>query len=81
VIVNEGPLPRLELLVKFNLDGHCVDLIEAAKDDRFQPANIKRRGQIEITVNDQELVFRYMGKLHTTPESLSQPLISYVCKI
>jgi hypothetical protein len=31
IIVNEGPLPRLELSVEPNLDGHCIDLVEAIK--------------------------------------------------
>jgi len=82
VIVNEGSLPRLQLSVKLNLDGQCVDLIEAVEYDRFQPASINKRGQIEITVNDlEELAFRYNGKAHTTPASLAQALVSRVCKI
>jgi hypothetical protein len=82
VIVNEGPFPRLELSVEPKWDGQCIDLVEAEKYDRDQPARITKRGHIEMTVNDLEaLECRYIGKAHTTPESLAQALVSHVCKI
>jgi hypothetical protein len=82
VIVNEGPLPRLELSVELNLDGQCIEVVEATKYDRLQEASDIRKARIEITSNNQEeLEFRYIGKAHTTPESLAQALVSRVCKI
>ncbi|SRR6266446_5871947 len=81
-MVNEGPLPRMELYVGFNADGQCVDLIERQKIDRFQPAQERHSGRIEITVNEHEEVeFQHQGKVHTTPEDLAQAMLSRVCGI
>lgn len=81
-IVNEGPLPRLELRLRLNLDGQCIDVFDAEKSDMFQQAQERNPRRIDVTLDQNEqLEFRYEGKVHTTPESLAEAFLCHVCKI
>ena len=81
-IVNEGPLPRLEMRLRLNLDGQCIDVFDAVKSDMFRQPDECGPRRIDVTLDQHEqLQFRYGGKNHNTPESLAQAFVSYVCKI
>ncbi len=81
-IVNDGPLPKMELYVELSIEGQCAHILERVKVDRIQMASERDRTRIDITVDDaEELEFRYKGNVYTTPESLAKALVSYVCEI
>jgi hypothetical protein len=81
-IVNDGPLPRLEMRLLLNLDGQCIDAFDAVKSDMYKQAEEQNPRRIDVTLDQNEqLQFRYEGKNHTTPESIAQAFVSHVCKI
>ncbi len=74
-------LPFHILNMHLNVDGHCIDIDESVRESRDRVVK-SAHDQISIAVNsDEELEFRYRGRVHTTPDSLAQHLISYVCDI
>jgi len=81
-LINDGPLPRIELYIRPNLGGQCLDSVESIKSSMMEPASTRRHDRINVTVSDtEELEFHYKGVTHTTPESLARALISHTCNI
>lgn len=81
--IKGGGLPQRILDLELSLDGLCIGTFESEMRDRSQPAvQTKGNGEIGIEVgDDEELQFRFNGKLHKDIESLSEHLVSYVARI
>ena len=74
-------LPWRILILHFNPKGQSVDISEGVQETRDRTTR-SEPDQVKISANrDDELEFVYRNKTHTTPASLAQHLISYVCDI
>jgi hypothetical protein len=74
-------LPWRILILQFNPKGQSVDISEGVQETRDRITR-SAPDQIKISANrDDELEFVYRNRAHTTPASLAQHLISYVCEI
>jgi hypothetical protein len=81
--IKGGGLPQRNLDLELNVDGLCVGIFESEILDRGQPA-IQTKGNREIGIEvdeEEQLQFRFRGKLHRDIESLSEHLVSYVARI
>lgn len=80
--LNGGKLPRRILGLDLNVNAHQIDMCLRIKHSREEMPFPQALSPIHITVgSEEELQFSFQDKVHDTPESLSQHLVSYVCGI